>query len=75
MQTATVFTPIQLQLLQMFSHKTNETELREVQSLLSEYFAKKVEDAIDDLWEKGQWDNEQNENVLKEHLRTPYIHG
>jgi len=24
------------------------------------------------LWESGAWDNQKNENILKEHLRTPY---
>ena len=27
---------------------------------------------VDKLWESGQWDNEKNEAVLQEHLRTPY---
>jgi quinol monooxygenase YgiN len=26
------------------------------------------------LWESGEWTKEKNEAVLKEHLRTPYIH-
>ena len=31
-----------------------------------------VDEEVDKLWESGQWDNEKNEAVLKEHLRTPY---
>ena len=27
---------------------------------------------MDALWESGEWDNEKNEAVLNEHLRTPY---
>ena len=27
---------------------------------------------MDRLWAEGKWDNEKNEAVLKEHLRTPY---
>ena len=27
---------------------------------------------MDQLWEDGLWDQDKNENILKEHLRTPY---
>jgi predicted nucleic acid-binding protein len=27
---------------------------------------------MDRLWEEGKWDNEKNEAILQEHLRTPY---
>jgi hypothetical protein len=30
------------------------------------------DDEVEKLWESGQWDNEKNEAVLQEHLRTPY---
>jgi hypothetical protein len=46
--------------------------LAEIRAALMEIFAKRVEDDMDALWESGEWDNEKNENVLKEHLRTPY---
>ena len=39
---------------------------------LTAYFAQKVEEDMDALWETGEWDQEKNEAVLKEHLRTPY---
>ena len=39
---ATVFNPIQLHLLQMFSRMNSEQELKEVQQVLSEYYFKKV---------------------------------
>jgi len=27
---------------------------------------------MDALWEQGLWNQEKNESILKEHLRTPY---
>lgn len=36
------------------------------------YFACQVEEAMDLLWDEGKWDNQKNEAVLKEYLRTPY---
>ena len=41
--------------------------------MLSDYFAQKAEDAMDALWDNGFWDNNKNEAILQEHLRTPYI--
>lgn len=62
----------QLHLLKMFSFVKNEETLSEIKEALSAYFARKVEEGMDQLWEQGLWDQEKNEAVLKEHLRTPY---
>lgn len=68
----TVFNPIQLQLLEMFSHTNDENTLVEVKQLLSDYFASKAEAAMDNLWDLNQWDDNKNEVVLNSHLRSPY---
>lgn len=33
-----------------------------------------AESRMDKLWDEGKWNDEMNEQVLREHLRTPY-HG
>ena len=48
----------------------NETELRRV---ICEYYARRVNEEVDKLWESGEGDDEKNETVLQEHLRTPYL--
>ena len=68
----TVLNPTQLHLLKMFSFAKNEDTLSELKEALSAYFSKKVEDEMDELWNEGEWDNEKNDSILKEHLRTPY---
>ena len=65
--------PTQLHLLKMFSFAKTEDTLFEIKKALSAYFAQKVEDDMDQLWEEGLWNQEKNENILKEHLRTPYV--
>ena len=62
----------QLHLLKMFSFAKNEETLLEIKEALSAYFARKVEEGMDQLWVQGLWDQEKNEAVLTEHLRTPY---
>lgn len=64
--------PTQLHLLRMFSYAKDEDSLNEIKEAMAAYFAKRVEDEMDELWEQGLWDQEKNENLLKEHLRTPY---
>lgn len=35
-------------------------------------FAQKAENDMDALWDSGKWSDEKNEEMLREHLRTPY---
>ncbi|MBP5247833.1 MAG: hypothetical protein J6Z31_08260 [Fibrobacter sp.] len=64
--------PTQLHLLKMFSFAKDPESLEEIRVALMDVFAKRVEKGMDDLWDSGKWDNEKNEAVLNEHLRTPY---
>jgi hypothetical protein len=62
--------PTQLHLLKMFSFAKSEQSLHEIQKALSSYFALRVEEDMDKLWDDGSWNQEKNEEVLHEHLRT-----
>jgi len=55
----------QLHLLKMMSFVKSKKTLDDIKDVLSEYFAKKAEDGMDRLWDKGKWDNEKNEKILK----------
>ncbi len=68
----TVFNQAQLYLLEMFSRIKTEEELWEIKDVLAEYYARKVDEGIADLEAKGLWGRKQSEEVMKEHLRTPY---
>ena len=39
---------------------------------ISNYYAQKATEEMDQLWESGEWSKEKNNSILKEHLRTPY---
>ena len=64
--------PVQLYLLKMFSYAKDERALEEIRKSLTAYFAQRVEEDMDKLWNEGLWDQDKNEAILKEHLRTPY---
>ncbi|MEO8147762.1 MAG: hypothetical protein ABI723_09010 [Bacteroidia bacterium] len=65
-------TPMQLELLKMFSRNVPEEQLKELKHLFVQYFAYKATKAADEVWDKEKWTKETMENFLKLHERTPY---
>ncbi len=69
----TVFNPVQIHLLKMFQRKKSEADLLEVKKVLSDYYAKKLNDHLNKLWDEGILDqkrlDEINEMDLHEFLR------
>ena len=53
----------------------NVEQVNELRQVISIYYAKKATEEMDALWESGEWSEEKNESILKEHLRTPYQHA
>ena len=68
----TPFTNLQLELLKVFSYDLSEAELKEIKSILMEYFAKKATAEADRVWEQDKWDEEKINSILDKSERTPY---
>lgn len=62
----------QMDFLRLLSHFTSEEEVRELNDLVCKYYAQKIDEEMDRLWDEGKWSHEKIEETLKEHLRTPY---
>ena len=71
---STVFNPMQLQLLRMFSYVKTDEQLKEIKAALSDYFFNKVEEGMDALVAEGKWSKETSETIMQEHLHTPYVY-
>lgn len=71
---ATVFNPMQLQLLRMFSYVKTEEQMKEIKSALTDYFFKRVEEGMDELEASGLWSKEKSDEIMKEHIHTPYVY-
>ena len=69
---ATVFNPIQLYLLQLFSHMNSEQELKELQKVLSDFYFNKVEQRAAEIYKEKGWSQETLEAMSNEHFRTHY---
>lgn len=63
---------LQLELLKIYSFDIKDEQLKEIKSLLANYFANKVTSDIDQLFEKNGWGEEKIEEWSKEHMRTKY---
>ena len=55
----TVFNPVQIHLLKMFQRKKSEADLLEVKKVLSDYYAKKLNDHLNKLWDEGILDHKR----------------
>lgn len=71
-QVRTPLNAAQLDFLRLLGYIKTEEELDELRQVVCDFYARKIDDEMDQLWAEGKWDNEKNEAVLKEHLRTPY---
>lgn len=68
----TTFNPAQLELLEMMSHVKSPETLNELRDVIVQFFAKKIEKEIDDMWDKGMLSEEKVEGFRNLHERTPY---
>ena len=70
----TALNEAQMSILRLLGSMKSVEEVNELRQVICDYYARRVDDEMDRLWEEGKWDNEKNEAILQEHLRTPYKH-
>lgn len=68
----TVFSTYQQQVLNLMSYVDSDEQMKEINDLLSDYFARKAVEAADRLWDSGQIDESTIRQWKGEHMRTPY---
>lgn len=64
--------PAQLELLHAMASIETEEELHELKLALSQFFARRVQNEIEKLWDNGILNQEKLDELRKQHLRTPY---
>lgn len=72
---ATGLNEAQMSILRLLGSMKSVEEVNELRQVICDYYARRVDDEMDRLWEEGKWDNEKNEAILQEHLRIPYKHA
>lgn len=63
---------VQQQLLQLFSQDMDDSELADIQNLLTAYYDKRLQESFDKVWDEKGWDASVFDGFLEEHMRTPY---
>jgi hypothetical protein len=64
---------LQIELLKLYPYSVSESELKDIQRLLADYFAEKIDKEIDQLWENNTWNDETIESWKSEHLRKDSV--
>ena len=71
MQTVT-FNPAQMHVLNMAARIKTEKSLQLLKQQLAEFYAKQIDEQMDELWESGKWNEQKLADLREAHLRTPY---
>lgn len=69
---AITFSPAQVHVFNLVSHIKSAMALEQLRMQLAAFYAKQVDDEMDQLWESGQWDLQKLEELRGSHFRTPY---
>ena len=69
MNTLRTINPVQLHLLEMFNYCGSEQTVSEMKDVLSDFYARKVQEEADRLWDEGKLNAEAIETILQEHWR------
>lgn len=69
---AVSFNPTQLHVLNMASHIKTEESLALLKQQLAAFYARIIDEQMDELWESGQWNEQKLSDLRNAHFRTPY---
>lgn len=64
--------PAQLCLLESFAAMQSQEEADELSRVIRDYYAHKLEQELDDLWQDGTLNQQTLDELRDQHLRTPY---
>lgn len=69
---ATVLNDAQIDILNMMQWVKSPEALTDLKQVISDFFARKAEDEMNDLWARGEMTQEKFESFATLHERTPY---
>ena len=69
---AITFSPAQVHVFNLVSHINTALGLEQLRKQLAAFYAKQVDDEMDQLWESGQFDEKRLHELRGSHFRTPY---
>ena len=64
--------PAQLTLRESFAHMQTQEEADELSRVIRDYYARKLDEELEKLWEDGTLNQQKLDELSGQHLRTPY---
>ena len=65
MKTTQKLTNLQIEMLEVFNYELSEEQIKEIRSLLADYFAEKVTNDVDKLFKEKNWGEKRFKNGQK----------
>ena len=62
----------QLCLLETFANMQSQEEADELSRIIRDYYARILENELDNLWQSGTLNQQKLDDLRSQHLRTPY---
>ncbi|WP_143828707.1 hypothetical protein [Dyadobacter fermentans] len=59
-------------MIRLFEKQLNARQEEEIKKLLTDYFAKQIDDEMDQIWEEKGLSQEHLNEALEQHKRTHY---
>jgi hypothetical protein len=72
MEQATKLNSMQLFMVKMFEKQLDTKQEKEIKQLLSDYFAHKIDEEMDQIWVDKKLSQDDLDNALLSHKRTNY---
>lgn len=69
-QTPDRLSNLQLELLKLYSYNVSDEEVRDIKKMLADFFSKKIDEEMNQLWEDKAWDVQSIEGWKNERLRS-----
>ena len=66
------FNPAQIHILNMASRIKTEAGLQRFKEQMATFYAKLIDEELDELWASGQWNEQKLADLRGAHHRTPY---
>ena len=66
------FNPAQIHILNMASRIKTEAGLQRFKEQMATFYAKLIDEEMDELWASGQWNERKLADLRGAHFRTPY---
>jgi hypothetical protein len=65
-------TPAQLEILKVLARPMTEQEIIELKRVIVKFFAQKLIQQANTVWDQNGWTSADSDQLSKRHLRTPY---